>query len=279
MIRLGAILLVVLVFSQVSCEGGSMQRQGGERLDLRSLPEATWERLAAKRIYFGHQSVGRNILAGMADLLTENPQIRLQVKDVADSAATGGSLYHWQVGRNGDPASKLAGFAGFMDGGGGEKADIAFFKFCYVDISPRTNIETQFAAYREEMTRLQQRYPRVHFVHVTVPLTVCQAGLKAWAKGLLGKSPDGAEANINRNRFNDLLLQEFGKSGTVFDLARSESLRPDGSQEVFTSNGKRYLALFPGYSSDGGHLNEMGRRLVAADLLRFLANLERAAGR
>jgi hypothetical protein len=256
-----------------------MRRPVGERLDLRSVPEAAWERLAAKRIYFGHQSVGRNILAGAADLLRENPQIRVQVKDVADSGATGGALYHWQVGRNTDPASKLADFAGFMQEGGGERADIAFFKLCYVDIGPASNIDSLFAAYREEMTRLQQRYPRVLFVHVTVPLTVCQTGPRAWAKELLGRSRDGAEANLARNRFNDLLQQEFGKSGTVFDLARSESLRPDGSQEAFTNKGRRYLAMFPGYTTDGGHLNETGRRLVAADLLRFLANLDQVARR
>ena len=57
----------------------------------------------------------------------------------------------------------------------------------------------------------------------------------------------------------------------IFDLARAESTRPDGSRETFRYEGKDYYSLVPAYSSDGGHLSERGQRTLGADLIRFVA--------
>lgn len=42
---------------------------------------------------------------------------------------------------------------------------------------------------------------------------------------------------------------------------------------LFTSNGKIFYALVPEYTHDGGHLNSIGRKLAARQLLLFLADL------
>jgi len=40
---------------------------------VRQIPEDSWKRLAERRIYFGHQSVGFNILDGIGDLRKSLP--------------------------------------------------------------------------------------------------------------------------------------------------------------------------------------------------------------
>jgi len=55
----------------------------------------------------------------------------------------------------------------------------------------------------------------------------------------------------------------------VFDLAKTEATRPDGTAE--TANGVR--ALVAAYSSDGGHLNVAGAAVVSEALAAFLASI------
>jgi hypothetical protein len=83
----------------------------------------------------------------------------------------------------------------------------------------------------------------------------------------------GEEANVARSRFNALLRAEYAGKEAVFDLAAAESTYPDGRQASFDWKGASYPRLIAGYSYDGRHLNESGRRWVAAHLLRFLAEL------
>jgi lysophospholipase L1-like esterase len=77
--------------------------------------------------------------------------------------------------------------------------------------------------------------------------------------------------NVRRNEYNAMLLNEYGQTGTVFDLALFEATRQDGSRVQFNGpGGKEYLALNPDYSSDGAHLNEAGAKVIAERLLLFL---------
>ena len=73
--------------------------------------------------------------------------------------------------------------------------------------------------------------------------------------------------------FNDLLREELGKEELLFDLALIEATFPDGTRNVHQKDGQSFHALVPEYTYDGGHLNEKGRRIVAEQLLIFLANL------
>ena len=154
-----------------------------------------------------------------------------------------------------------------MENGIGNKADISFFKFCYVDINPETNVEKVFTEYENTMSRLEKTYPKTMFVHVTIPLTTTQTGIKAWIKKLIGRAIGGYDENAKRNEFNDLITEASHQKEPVLDLAKIESTAPDGKRSVFTRNGQIYYSLAPIYTHDGGHLNELGRKRVAEQLL------------
>ncbi len=69
-----------------------------------------------------------------------------------------------------------------------------------------------------------------------------------------------------------MVLGAFGNE-PVFDIARIESTRPDGSRESFSDGGKEYFGLTPAYTNDGGHLNATGQKKVASHLATFLAEV------
>ena len=62
----------------------------------------------------------------------------------------------------------------------------------------------------------------------------------------------------------------------IFDLARYESSKADGSAEAVRYRGNSVPVLAKEWTYDGGHLNEVGRRRVAE---AFLAQLADAYGR
>jgi hypothetical protein len=124
------------------------------------------------------------------------------------------------------------------------------------------------------MSLLKKRFPKTTFVHVTVPLTSSKTGLKPWVKRIIGREdPWGFEENIRRNQFNGLLRKGYQNKEPIFDLAEIESTLPDGTRQTFSKDGNTYYSLIPDYSNDGGHLNELGRKIVAGELLLLLATL------
>ena len=241
---------------------------------IKNVPEAGWKNLAGKKIYFGHMSVGNNIVEGVQDLTKENPPIRLNIVETNNPSNFDRPLFaHSSIGKNEDPASKIDAFVQYMDSGLGSIADIAFFKFCYIDILSATDADEVFNQYKNAMEMLKKKYPKLTFVHVTAPLRLVQTGVLVPIKKIIGRPVGGYADNIKRSRFNELLRQEYNGKEPVFDLARIESTYPDGRRFEFDSGGKAYESLVADYTSDGGHLNEYGRKIVAAQLLVFLANL------
>jgi len=248
-------------------------KQSGQHPVSVSVNSSDLEKLSQRTIFFGHQSVGFNILEGVTEILGEHKNIKLDIVESKDfGSAT--RFYHSRVGQNGDPVSKIQDFTSMIDGGIGKQADIAFFKLCYVDFRSSTDAEAVFQIYRQSMEKLQQSYPDVRFVHVTTPLTIREKGIKTIIKGIIGRARWGYEDNQTREIFNQLIRKEYGQAGLVFDLARLESTLPDGSRLEYEHGGEEYYALVPAYSSDGGHLNEIGRRYIAGNLLNFLASIE-----
>ncbi len=57
-------------------------------------------------------------------------------------------------------------------------------KLCYVDIAADTDVDALFAAYRETIATLERDFPKVTFVHVTVPL-MTEPGLLSKLKSRL----------------------------------------------------------------------------------------------
>ena len=241
---------------------------------LNDIPKSAWEKLASKKIYFGHQSVGFNIIDGIKDLMKENPFIQLNIVETNNSKDFDKPIFaHSRVGQNMDPYSKCNAFSEFIRKGIGEKVDIAFFKFCYVDITEKYDPNKIFNYYNNTLTKLWSQYPTVKFIPVTIPLVVTQKGIKAWIKKLINRPIKGCMDNIVRNQFNRLLRDNYNNKQPIFDLSLIESTHLNGSRSFFSKDNKIYFSLVHEYSYDGGHLNKLGRKHVAEQLLISLAKL------
>lgn len=229
--------------------------------------------LAGTKIYFGHQSVGQNIMDGLElweDLGAEDLSMG-QSRDFASLPET--SLVHFRVGANQDPHGKIDDFVTLMEQIPEEDTAFAFFKFCYADFHEGTEVDELFSYYSEKMLYLKENRPHIHFIVSTVPAMAVQKGWRALAKKVLGRAPYGYLQNIRLNEFNQKLVSEFQDVLPVFDLAKIEVTRPDGSVETFRHKGKDYPCMPDYYASDFGHLNDYGAKLVSYKLLAFLSNL------
>ena len=271
------ILLFSLICSLlVSCQQNNNDKelQDMSSLSNMDIPGKIWANLAEKKIFFGHQSVGFNIIDGIKDLMKDSP-VKLSIvelKDVGPLSKPG--FYHARVGKNVDPISKIDDFARQVEAGIGGTADIAFFKFCFVDIRSQTDIQKVFKHYVQTMERLEKKYPRTKFVHFTVPLSTTVTSWKTRVKTLIGKKDIWEyDDNIRKNEFNRMLKEHYAGKEPVFDIAAYESTLPDGKRSRFTKDGKDYFDLAPEYTYDDGHLNEQGRKWVAEHLLTFLSGV------
>jgi lysophospholipase L1-like esterase len=225
--------------------------------------------VARERVYFGHQSVGANVLEGLRDLSAAEG-VPLAITEVPRAASLRGpGVGHLFVPENGDPLRKLASFKQAL--GEGSHADVALVKFCYVDIDADTDMRALFDAYRKTIDELRAKNPRTTFIHVTLPLTTEQTGPKAWVKRLLGRAPSGTLQNVKRDQYNTLLRRTYAGREPIFDLARVESIGADGAQASVQWKGVEAPALVAAYTDDGGHLNREGRRRAAEELVRVLA--------
>jgi len=229
-------------------------------------------RVAQRRILFGHQSIGANILDGIARLAREQQAAGLRIAP-ADASLDGPAIAHLLIGQNGRPLSKIAHFDQLLSTAVGDWAEIAFFKFCYVDFHAETNVPRLFESYQRAHELRVVTYPGTIFVHVTAPLTVVQQGPKGWLKTATGSAPTGARENVTRNEYNDLLRRAYGSGEPLFDLARVEA---DGEKGSFERSGQRFESLSSAYTNDGGHLNTTGELAVATQLVDFLSALPAA---
>ncbi|MEW6442101.1 MAG: hypothetical protein AB1640_14285 [bacterium] len=245
---------------------------------LESVSRADLDRLSNSRIFFGHQSVGYDLMEGVASILNRRGDLRLNVVE-SDAPQTFGEPVwaHARVGQNRDPVSKIHAFRTVLEGGAGDKVDVAFFKFCFVDVKRGTDVEALFEAYRSHLESLKARFPRVQFVHVTVPLMTCPQSfasrVKRRIKTWLGRTDERAEDNLSRCRYNRLLVKEYAGKDPIFDLALIESQSPDGRRAGCAYRGEEVSSLAREYSRDGGHLNEQGQVHAAEQLLVLLAGI------
>lgn len=177
---------------------------------------------------------------------------------------------HFRVGQNCDPHSKCRAFAQVLNTGIGERVDVAFFKFCYVDIMAHTDIHELFTVYQDVMAFLSELYPKVIFLHVTVPLKRMHKGVLGWLCERSGAINCGWQDQVHRHAFNQLLRGAYGGPGRLFDLAGLEATFPDGRPSCFHYCGESVPNLVPEYSDDGGHLNQPASERAARGLLACL---------
>jgi len=241
------------------------------------VPGEYWAKLAEKKIFFGHQSVGYNIIDGITDIINERDYIKLNVIEGREPASFDQPVFaHSQVGMNTDPFSKIKRFREIMDAGVGSKVDMAFFKFCYVDIMRDSDPQEIFDGYSAALKELKDRYSDTKFLHITVPIRSLPKGtgrnLKQSVKLLIGR-PGFLENNMMRRRYNDLLNDAYSKTGFFFDLALIESVNTDGYRCHAVKGVEKVYVMAPEYTEDGGHLNSQGRRKMAEQLLIILAEM------
>jgi len=234
---------------------------------------AQLERLTQRSVFFGHQSVGMNVLDGLLRLEAARGTALRVVDAPLGAAIPAGTIGHAWIGENHRPETKLEAFARALDALPAPGVDIALLKLCYVDFTADTDAASLLGRYRQALERLSRRHPRTIFVHVTAPLSTVQGGARGLVKRLLGRAPYGLVENVRREEYNSLLRQAFGGKAPLFDLAAVESTRPDGTTETVTWNGHTVPSLAPDYTDDGGHLNAAGQEAAARALLAVLVAL------
>lgn len=273
MLRLTAMLALLLAIA--ACSNRSDDVGPGVKADLKEITPEQWQRLSQRAIYFGHQSVGENILDGIRELASENPQIRLQV--VSGKRSSAPALNEFLVGNNGDPESKNAAFLAATHGALGPQP-VLMFKYCYVDTDEQTDAKLMFDRYERTIAAVRAKHPEAVIVHFTLPLVAESSLLRYYMNAVRG-IPTTRDENAKRNEYNHLLRSTYEGKEPIFDLSAVESTRGDGSRVYVVVGGKPVYALAPEWTSDGGHLNAAGRRRAAEQLLITLASLSGTGGR
>lgn len=239
-----------------------------------TLDSATVATIAGLKIFFGHQSVGENVLSGVREVTAAYKQTSsIGIASLEGSAQIfTPAIYHRNIGKNGDPRAKIDDFKVILsDNGKGQSFDVACMKLCYVDISPSTDIAGLFSGYSAIVDQIKAAFPTLVIVHVTTPLTVNSNSLKGKLRDLIKGNENAARCN-----YNDLLRQKYGSVDPIFDLAALESTYPDGARCSFVYKKQTYYSLIPQLSDDGGHLNKTGACIAAKE---FLKTIEKAVTR
>jgi len=259
-----SLLVFLLCGLAAAAAAGTATAEGGDDRVARDL-----ELLSGRTVFFGHQSVGANLLDGMRELAARHGvALRIEERNRVAGLAPG-TLGHVLLAENGDPLRKLRSFDAALEPGA--SPDLALMKFCYVDVGAETDVSALFDRYQATLRELKVRHPRTTFVHVTAPLTTNQAGLMAMAKWMLGRPPAGLLENARREELSDLLRRAYQGREPLFDLARIESTAPDGTTATASWKGRAVAGLIGAYTDDGGHLNQEGRARAARALVAVLA--------
>ena len=138
------ILFFPVMFILSSCNEVPMNSQNNSFKLSEEEINSSIKAVANMRIFFGHQSVGKNILDGINDISEGvNNKINIVESRIADDNSEA-AFFHADVGKNKDPFSKIADFRELVENGIGGKVDVAFFKFCYVDFDQTTDIKSTF---------------------------------------------------------------------------------------------------------------------------------------
>ena len=161
----GRWLIFVLLFALLGC--GETKREEEKMAAVTQISPEEWQALAQKRVAFGHQSVGQNILDGM-QFLASQAGASLPIVKSRSPVASGG-INHFFVGQNEKPLSKLADFASALESDAAQGTDIALVKFCYLDFNGDSNAKEIADQYIATLDRLGQKFPNTLF-HAFLPI-------------------------------------------------------------------------------------------------------------
>lgn len=271
----GMLLLLSTFFGLVTfgCTSGHNGASKNEtRVDMESVTQDL-RVLSEARVLLGHQSVGRNILAGL-ESLSEEAGVPLRILEVNGAPPDGEpGIFHSNIGENGNPDSKCEMFVQLLTAYGKPEYDLAMMKFCYTDLGRDTPLEVDamIKRYDRVVDNVHEQRPDIILVHATMPLRADPPGKKTFVKRLVGMSMAGDADNVLRNAFNEALRKRYADE-PMFDLAAMESTLPDGSRSAFEHDDQPVYTLAQSYTEDGGHLNEFARRRAAIAFVSALAS-------
>jgi hypothetical protein len=278
-----AVVALVLAVTGVMADRWSKEKSIPIQGNVASaITTANLTAVARTRVFFGHQSVGMNVLNAVPGVYADHGVSAPPIEQGrTQPGANGGFIAHKFIGENGERLLKLEDFDRTIRGGMGRQVDVALMKFCWGDIWSDTDVDALFARYRDTMAALERDFPNVTFIHVTVPLTT-EPGtthvfteLKTRLKTLLGgRDLFDQRANVARERLNALIRGEYA-GRHLFDLAAIESTKPDGTRVAGRYDNQGYFALYDGYASDIGHLNAVGAKIAATAFLEAIAQASR----
>lgn len=241
----------------------------------KSVSPSQWQTLSQKKILFAHMSVGNNILDGCNAVLGQYPELSLTITKTSnpDQMRLPG-IYHELLGFNAEPARKVQSFGVLLNSVHTAAPDMVLMKFCYVDIYSDTDVGSLFKAYCQAISDLKTQMPNTLFLHCTVPLTSSPISfkklVKETAKQILGRS-NHVDDNLKRFQFNEMIRKTW-PAEEVLDIARIEAATPEGFLCFNAKQGQKIPFLYKDYTTDGGHLNDVGSQRIGEQLLIFLAN-------
>lgn len=226
--------------------------------------------LSQRSVYFGHQSVGYNIMDGITDIHNGSLTMYDLEKAVPDSFPSA-YFAHNKIGKNFHPDTKIKSFEENTKTLFAKPPQIAVMKFCFVDIERDTDVEKLFTEYRVMTERFHREFPTVALVHVTAPLTPV-GGIKGQIKNIIKFVLGKEDSNIKRMQFNTELRNTYSHDN-LFDLAALESTYANGKKNCRSKKGFTYDIMLDEYNLDSGHLNVIGRQYVAGEFIKFLAHI------
>jgi len=186
------------------------------------LSQAALDQARRLSVVFGHQSVGGNILEGL-NAMAEHAPSRYRLP----------RLNAFEIGENGDPASKVNDFVRRL---GRLRCDVAMMKLCFVDLEQGGSPARVFEICRAGLERVRG----CRLVWWTMPLMT--------------------SGNRLRNDYNARVREYCRARGVpLFDLADIESHGP-GGEEARDAQGP---CLHRAWASDEGHLNDAGAAQAA----------------
>ena len=70
-------VILTIAFPLTACDGGKMPEKISLPTEVSKIDDSAWKALSEKRILFGHQPVGDNIIDGVQDLRKKHSRIQL----------------------------------------------------------------------------------------------------------------------------------------------------------------------------------------------------------
>jgi hypothetical protein len=209
------------------------------------LSREQFDKIAQLKWHFAHASVGANMMDGIADLRQADAgsyQLRgLTAEATAPAATQPGVIYEHPRGNPGWKAKFDQFHDAVSNGWHFPLVNVVMNKLCYIDQG------ASFTYYINSMTNLEAAWPQTTFVFMTMPLMTAEDG-----------------DNYLRNAFNNRVRDWCRVNGRVlFDIAEMEAHDAKGVPCTFTYRGRTCQKLCPGFTTDGGHLNNEGRQFVA----------------